>query len=121
MMDRTLAAAGFALCEPIEHFESSQGIEVAFGDREAVYEQFQPLVRRLLRQYGDSAETRKDLSGEIYYRFCALFDAFDPSRGVPFRPYMVRQLTAALYTYARNGWRRQKRELSLELNTAMCD
>src|ERR1051326_1263849 len=56
-------------------------------DREALYPEFTPLVRRLLRQYGQDAELRKDLEGEIYCRFCALLDAFDPERGVPLRPY----------------------------------
>jgi RNA polymerase sigma factor (sigma-70 family) len=89
--------------------------------RDELYSEFQPLVRRLLRQYGSTAEARSDLAGEIYYRFCALLEAYDPERGVPFRPYMVRQLTAAIYTHARVGWRRQKREISLELNAGLCD
>ena len=89
--------------------------------RDELFAEFQPLVRRLVRQYGNSAEARSDLAGEIYYRFCSLLDAYDPSRGVPFRPYMVRQLTAAIYTHARTGWRRQKREISLELNADLCD
>src|ERR1041385_7058749 len=84
------------------------------SDRDALYAEFQPLIKRLIRQYGDSAEGRQDLTGEIYYKFCALHDAFDPNRGIPFRPYMVRQLTAAVYTHARHGWRRQRREISLE-------
>src|SRR5437016_13250899 len=75
----------------------------------------QPLVRRLIRQYGDTPELRQDLSGEIYCRFCSLLDAYDPSRGIPLRPYLVRQLTASVYTYARHGWRRNRRELSLDL------
>lgn len=86
---------------------------IAF-DRDTLYAEFQPLVRRLIRQYGEDAETRCDLQGEIYYRFCLLLDAYDPSRGVPLRPYLVRQLTTSIYTYARQGWRRQKREVTLE-------
>ncbi len=83
-------------------------------DREALYAEFAPLVRRLIRQYGDSPEMRQDLAGEIYYRFCTLLEAYDPARGIPLRPYLVRQLTASVYTYARAGWRSQKREVSLE-------
>src|ERR1051326_521637 len=84
------------------------------ADREVLYAEFAPLVRRLVRQYGQDAEMRKDLVGEIYYRFCALLDAYDPTRGVPLRPYLVRQLTAATYTYARQQWRMQKREVTWE-------
>src|SRR5207247_397741 len=63
-------------------------------ERDTLWVEFQPLVRRLVRQYGDTLEMREDLAGEIYCRFCALLDAFDPNRGVPLRPYLVRQLTA---------------------------
>ncbi|HLK55766.1 MAG TPA: sigma factor, partial [Chthonomonadaceae bacterium] len=83
-------------------------------DRERLYAEFAPLVRRLVRQYGQDAEMRQDLVGEIYYRFCALLDAYDPTRGVPLRPYLVRQLTAATYTYARQQWRIRRRETGWE-------
>jgi RNA polymerase sigma factor (sigma-70 family) len=82
-------------------------------DRESLYAEFAPLVKRLLRQYGSDAELRQDLAGEIYYRFCGLVEAFDPERGVPLRPYLVRQLTACIYTYVRSQWTRQKREAYL--------
>ncbi len=85
-------------------------------DREGLYSEFQPLVRRLIRQYGEDPESRCDLQGEIYYRFCLLLDAFDPSRGIPLRPYLVRQLTSSVYTYARQRWRRQKREVHLDIS-----
>src|SRR5579872_3052078 len=61
-------------------------------DRDQLYAEFAPLVRRLLRQYGQDPELKKDLAGEIYCRFCALLQAYDPQRGVPLRPYLVRQL-----------------------------
>jgi RNA polymerase sigma factor (sigma-70 family) len=90
-------------------------------DREALYKEFQPLVRRLIRQYGDCPEVRQDLAGEIYYRFSALLDAYDPGRGVPLKPYLVRQLSASVYTYARHGWIRQRREVSYEQTAAFCE
>jgi len=86
--------------------------------QDELYAEFRPLVRRLIRQYGDSVELRNDLEGEIYYRFCVLLKAFDPDRGVPLRPYLVRQLTASIYTFARHQWRSQHREVSLELFTS---
>ncbi len=88
-------------------------------DRESLYREFQPLVRRLVRQYGDTVEQRQDLAGEIYYRFCSLLEAYDPERGIPLRPYLVRQLTASVYTHARHGWRRRSREISLNINEGM--
>jgi len=84
------------------------------ADRDRWYAEFAPLVRRLIRQYGQDAEMREDLTGEIYCRFCALYEAFDPTRGVPLRPYMVHQLTHATYTYARQQWRVRKRESTWE-------
>jgi RNA polymerase sigma-70 factor (ECF subfamily) len=82
-------------------------------DRESLYAEFAPLVKKLLRQYGADPEFRQDLAGEIYCRFCALVAAYDPERGVPLRPYLVRQLTASIYTYARSQWTMRKRESTL--------
>jgi len=79
-------------------------------DHESLYAEFAPLVKRLLRQYGGDAEMRQDLAGEIYCRFWGLVEAFDPERGVPLRPYLVRQLSASIYTYARGQWTLRKRE-----------
>src|SRR5947207_2285808 len=42
---------------------------VSDPEREALFADFQPLVRRLIRQYGDTYELRQDLEGEIYCRF----------------------------------------------------
>ncbi len=83
-------------------------------DCDALYNDFQPLVKRLLRQYGATRELQEDLNGEIYCRFRDLVLAYEPERRVPLRPYLVRQLPAAVYTYARQQWRRQRREVSLE-------
>ena len=83
-------------------------------DREVLFGEFQPLVRRLIRQYGEDPELRQDLWGEIFYRFCKLLDAYDPTRGIPVRAYLVRTLTASVYTFSRSQWRRQNREVSLE-------
>jgi RNA polymerase sigma factor (sigma-70 family) len=84
----------------------------AVGDRDSLYAEFAPLVRRLLRQYGTDPELRQDLTGEIYWLFCSLVEAYDPERGVPLRPYLVRQLTASVYTYVRRQWTRKSREFS---------
>ncbi len=89
--------------------------DLATIDRDALYTEFAPLVRRLTRQYGQDAEMREDLAGEIYCRFCVLLDAYDPARGVPLRPYIVRQLFLATYTYARQQWQLKKREAAWEL------
>src|SRR5580700_10016508 len=80
----------------------TRGVEV---QQDQLYAEFRPLVRRLIRQYGENAEIRNDLEGEIYYRFCVLLKAFDPNRGIPLRPYLVRQLSASIYTFARHHWR----------------
>jgi len=91
------------------------GSEV-YGDaeRERLFSEFQPLVRRLIRQYGDDPELRQDLPGEIFRRFCAVLDAYDPTRGVPLRPYLVCNLSASVYTFVRSHWRRRKREVNLD-------
>jgi RNA polymerase sigma factor (sigma-70 family) len=94
--------------------------EISPEQRDALFLEFAPLMRRLLRQYASNdPEMREDLRGELYYRFTQLCNEFDRGRGVPLRPYLVRKLTAAAYTYARQTWRRDRRELSLEVGEEM--
>src|SRR5690242_20589698 len=81
-----------------------QGSQFSRSEREAIYADFQPLVRRLIRQYGDTPEIREDLKGEIYCRFCDLLEAYDPSRGVNLYAYLVRMLSTSTYAYARSLW-----------------
>ena len=52
----------------------------------------------------DTPEVREDLSKGIYHQFRVLVNAYDPARGIPIKPYLVRQLTATIYNYARRGW-----------------
>jgi RNA polymerase sigma-70 factor, ECF subfamily len=84
------------------------------SERDALFRDMQPLVRRLLHQYGQDQELRQDLEGEIYCRFCQLLAAYDPERGVPLRAYLVRTLPLAVYSFVRSHWRRQHRETTLE-------
>jgi RNA polymerase sigma factor (sigma-70 family) len=84
------------------------------GDRENLYAEFQPLVRRLIRQYGDDPDLRQDLPGEIFRRFCSVLDAYDPTRGIPLRPYIVCNLSSSVYTFVRSHWRRKRREVNLD-------
>lgn len=84
------------------------------AERDALFVELQPLIRRLIHRYGKDAEQREDLQGEMYPRFCELLAGYDPKRGVPLRPYLVRMLTLAAYTHARTDWRRRNREVRLE-------
>jgi RNA polymerase sigma factor (sigma-70 family) len=86
------------------------------AEREAIYEDFQPLVRRLIRQYGDTPDIREDLKGEIYCRFCHLLDAYDSSRGINLYAYLVRMLSASTYAYARSLWRRRQQKERWEVS-----
>jgi len=99
------------------HEEPALSLIPGSVDRFTLFCEFQPLVQRLIRQYGDEPELREDLIGEIYCRFCAVLDAYDPSRGIPLRPYLVHQLAYSVYSFVRRQWRRHKREISLELET----
>ncbi len=82
--------------------------------RQALFEEFTPLVRKLIGQYGDDPDLRQDLLGEIYYRFCKLLNAYEPDREVPLRAYLVRQLIVSTYTFARHRWRERQREIGYE-------
>ena len=83
-------------------------------DRDTLYIEFAPLVKRLVRQYGKTLDQRQDLEGEIYCQFCAHLNAFDPNRCVPLRPYIVRLLSASVFTYARKQWKLEERETGLD-------
>jgi RNA polymerase sigma factor (sigma-70 family) len=89
--------------------------------RDKLYGEFEPLVSRLIHRYGTDAEMRKDLSGEIFARFNDLLEAYDPSRGVPLRPYLVRQLNASIYTYARARWNHHARELTCQIDSPLVE
>lgn len=82
-------------------------------DREALYQQFRPLVNSLLRRYGKTPELKQDLSGEIYYRFCRLVEAYDPSRGIPICAYVARMLSQSVFNYVRDYWRGESRLVQL--------
>lgn len=101
--------------------QHTEGTNVLLGsdayDKDQLFSEFQPLVQRLIRQYGDEPELREDLIGEIYCRFCSVLDAYDPTRGIPLRPYLVHQLAFSVYSYVRRQWRRKKREISIEIDT----
>src|SRR2546423_6853276 len=83
-------------------------------NRDILYAELQPLVRRLIRQYGDDAESRNDLAGEIYCRLCSILESYDETRGVPLRPYLIRQLTTSVYSYSRRQWRTRKSDIVLD-------
>lgn len=79
-----------------------------------LYQQLQPLIRRLLQTYGGAPEARQDLQGEIYLHFRQLLAAYDPNRGIPLRAYLIHQLRFTTYTHVRSQWRHRKREISYE-------
>lgn len=83
------------------------------AEREALFAELRPLVWSLIRQYGVDADLREELPGEIFCQFVRLLDSYDPSRGVPLRPYVIRGLKTAVYTTVRRRWRRHAREVSL--------
>jgi RNA polymerase sigma factor (sigma-70 family) len=107
--------------EPMMKVSFPRAVEQAPGpttqsepDAPHYFSEFRPLIRKLIRQYGEDQEMREELEGEIYCRLDALLEAYDPDRGVPLRPYLVKNLTLAIHTYARSQWRRRRREVALE-------
>ena len=91
----------------------SRGNSVDLIDREALFAQFSPLVRRLVRQYGGTLDMRQDLLGELYCLFHSIIDRYDPARGVPLHPYVVRQLSVSAFTFVRKQWRQREHERPL--------
>jgi len=89
--------------------------EFAIPDRDELYAEMAPLVQRLLYRYGKTPELRQDLEGEIYCRFCRLLENYDPDRGIPIRPYIVRMLQQTLFNYVRDYWRYESRVTHIEM------
>lgn len=100
-----------APCPPVGLCADPAG---AVLDAAQIYPEFAPLVSRLIRQYGDTPQMREDLVGEIYCRFAAFVSAYEPSRGIPLRAYLVDQLTLSVFNWARGRRRDRNRETSLE-------
>lgn len=82
--------------------------------RESLFDEFRPLVNRLIGQYGATMDGRQELEGEIYCLFFRLLQEFDPRRGVPFKAYVIRNLPTQVYSRMRSRWRRESREFTME-------
>lgn len=63
-------------------------------DYDTLYAQLEPLIRRLIQEWGVDPGRSEALGELLYERFCELMRAYDPSRGVPLRPYLTRNLSA---------------------------
>jgi RNA polymerase sigma factor (sigma-70 family) len=83
-------------------------------ERDALYADIQPLVRRLVDQYSREPRLRRKLEEQAYDRFCQLVDAYDPGQLVPIRTYLVRTLPAAVLSSARGRLRRDDPESDAE-------
>lgn len=112
-MPYTAAEGAVSDCPPL-FYSISENTNHYLQDRDALFAALTPLVKRLCWRYGIDAEMRQDLIGEIYYRLSLLLNSYDPSQGVPLYPYLVRQLTASLHTFARQRRCRQRREIHLD-------
>jgi hypothetical protein len=60
-----------------------------------LFTEFAPLVRRLQPTAAAEPGRSGDLKGSAYAQFRAIVDSYDPARGVPLRPYLMRHLIAA--------------------------
>ncbi len=106
-----------AVTESHEQPETASDIPAAvngvsrLADRETLFATFTPWLNRQMRRYRLNSEEREDAYGELFCRLCSLLDQYDPQRGIPLEPYLYRQLGAFLYSHARTGWRRNRREL----------
>jgi RNA polymerase sigma-B factor len=73
--------------------------------REAVFEQFLPLARALVRRYDSPHESSEDLMQVAAIGLLGAIDRFDPDRGDQFRSYAVPTILGELKRHFRNtGW-----------------
>ncbi len=73
--------------------------------REALVQQFMPLVRSLARRYGRSSEPFEDLLQVASLGLLKAIDRFDPERGHPFPSFAVPTILGEMRRYFRDsGW-----------------
>lgn len=95
---------------------AAAGLALTGGtERERLLQQLQPLIRRLVRRYGADRDHQQDLNAEIYHRFLRLYEDYDPRRGIPLTPYLIRNLEVSVYTYVRSQWRADRLRADLDL------
>jgi RNA polymerase sigma-B factor len=73
--------------------------------RDALFERYRPLARKLARRYSSSNEPFEDLAQVASVGLLGAIDRFDPRRGVTFTAFAVPTILGELKRYFRNaGW-----------------
>ncbi len=72
-------------------------------ERERLYREFAPVVRRLLERYGGARESRQQLATLLFQRFDALLESYDADSGVPLRPFLLRHLSATAHAFGHSA------------------
>lgn len=96
------------------------------GARDAVFEQFKPLARRLARRYRTSHEPFDDLLQVAFVGLLGAIERFDPTRGATFASFAIPTILGELKKYFRTtGWAvhvpRRQQEMSLHIEQAAHD
>jgi len=92
--------------------------------REAVFDQFLPLARRLARRYGMPPEPFEDLVQVASVGLLGAIDRFDPGRGNSFGSFAIPTILGELKKYFRStGWAvhvpRDQQEMALRIDKAI--
>jgi RNA polymerase sigma-B factor len=92
--------------------------------RDALFERFQPLARRLARRYRTPHEPFEDLMQVASVGLLGAIDRFDPSRGSSFASFAIPTILGELKKYFRStGWAahvpRGQQEMSLGIERAV--
>jgi RNA polymerase sigma-B factor len=92
--------------------------------RDAVFEQFAPLARRLARRYRTPHEPFEDLLQVAFVGLLGAIERFDPARGCSFGSFAIPTILGELKKYFRNtGWAvhvpRGQQEMALHIEQAV--
>jgi RNA polymerase sigma-B factor len=92
--------------------------------RDAVFDQFAPLARRLARRYRTPHEPFDDLLQVSFVGLLGAIERFDPNRGCSFGSFAIPTILGELKKYFRNtGWAvhvpRSHQELALHIDQAI--
>ncbi len=74
-------------------------------DRDEIFYELQPVIKRLIRQYGCSLKQQHQIADQVYCLFLVALRRYDPGRGIPLRAHLMRHLDASIAALGQNGQR----------------
>jgi RNA polymerase sigma-B factor len=127
MPTRALSATHRPVLDPPGDVEALISAWQGHGDehaRDAVFDQYAPLARRLARRYRTANEPFEDLLQVAFVGLLGALERFDPGRGASFASFAIPTILGELKKHFRStGWAvhvpRRQQEMALQIERAV--